>query len=164
MDSFTRIVPKGQNTILGVSHRLLSPNLSKPLVSLVCIGITHAQGLDCLDIRLPSPRPLLVEHEGKTMPDQCTDTSACAAITEEEIAKRAYELWESRGCPLGNGESDWQTARKQLLTESRHSLEKAAHAGIDLTLAPTPGAHRESGLTMRRGFLSRWMGLLRNAG
>lgn len=38
-------------------------------------------------------------------------------ITDEAIAQRAYEIWESRGCPQGDGSADWETAKRQLLAE-----------------------------------------------
>jgi hypothetical protein len=41
------------------------------------------------------------------------------AVTDDAIAKRAYELWEARGCPSGNGNDDWQLAKKQLQAEAR---------------------------------------------
>lgn len=36
-------------------------------------------------------------------------------IPEGEIARRAYELWQSRGCPPGDGSEDWQAAKAELL-------------------------------------------------
>ena len=39
-------------------------------------------------------------------------------IVDKAIAQRAYELWQQRGCPEGDGADDWQTARDQLLAES----------------------------------------------
>jgi hypothetical protein len=39
-------------------------------------------------------------------------------ISDDEIARRAYEIWQSRGCPPGDGSEDWQAARQEL-TESR---------------------------------------------
>ena len=35
-----------------------------------------------------------------------------------EIAKRAYELWEQRGRPVGSSEQDWIAAEKEI----RHHL------------------------------------------
>jgi hypothetical protein len=35
-------------------------------------------------------------------------------ISEDEIARRAYEIWESRGCPPGDGSADWQAAVAEL--------------------------------------------------
>jgi hypothetical protein len=34
------------------------------------------------------------------------------------IEKLAYELWESRGCPLGSPEVDWYAAAAALATNS----------------------------------------------
>jgi hypothetical protein len=42
-----------------------------------------------------------------------------------EIAKRAYELWEQRGRPVGSGEQDWLAAEKAI----RH------HLSLDLDLS-----------------------------
>ncbi|TWU25700.1 DUF2934 domain-containing protein [Bythopirellula polymerisocia] len=42
-----------------------------------------------------------------------------AQVSDEAIAQRAYEIWESRGCPHGDGSADWETAKKQLLAEQR---------------------------------------------
>jgi len=40
------------------------------------------------------------------------------AVSEEEIAQRAYALWESRGKPIGSPEEDWHRATEELLTGS----------------------------------------------
>ena len=43
----------------------------------------------------------------------------CATpINEDAIAERAYELWQARGCPHGDGLEDWQVAKAQLLAEA----------------------------------------------
>jgi hypothetical protein len=36
-------------------------------------------------------------------------------VSHEEIARRAYEIWESRGCPPGDGADHWQAAKAELL-------------------------------------------------
>ena len=36
-------------------------------------------------------------------------------ISEQEIARRAYELWQARGCPPGDGSADWQAAERELI-------------------------------------------------
>jgi transcriptional regulator with XRE-family HTH domain len=38
-----------------------------------------------------------------------------AAPTYEEVAERAYLLWQQRGCPDGNAEEDWFQAERQLM-------------------------------------------------
>jgi hypothetical protein len=42
-------------------------------------------------------------------------TTRSCDIPEEEIARRAYELWQSRGCPEGDGTEDWQAAETELI-------------------------------------------------
>lgn len=37
-------------------------------------------------------------------------------VTHEEIARRAYELWQLRGCPAGDGMEDWRAAEDELLS------------------------------------------------
>jgi Protein of unknown function (DUF2934) len=36
-------------------------------------------------------------------------------VTQDDIARRAYELWQARGCPPGDGSEDWQAAEAELL-------------------------------------------------
>jgi hypothetical protein len=36
-------------------------------------------------------------------------------LSNEEIARRAYEIWESRGCPPGDGTDNWEAAKAELL-------------------------------------------------
>ena len=36
-------------------------------------------------------------------------------VTDDEIAQRAYQIWEARGCPPGDGADDWQTAKAELM-------------------------------------------------
>lgn len=40
-------------------------------------------------------------------------------VTDEAVAKRAYEIWEDRGRPEGDGSENWELAQKQLLSEAR---------------------------------------------
>ena len=37
-------------------------------------------------------------------------------LSEEAIARRAYEIWQSRGCPLGDGSEDWRAAESELIS------------------------------------------------
>ena len=37
-------------------------------------------------------------------------------ISDDEIACRAYEIWQARGCPPGDGVADWDAAKTELLT------------------------------------------------
>ena len=36
------------------------------------------------------------------------------AVTHQQIAERAYFLWEERGRPLGSPETDWHRAEREL--------------------------------------------------
>jgi hypothetical protein len=38
-------------------------------------------------------------------------------VSEDEIAQRAYLIWEARGCPPGDGAEDWQAAKAELLAD-----------------------------------------------
>jgi hypothetical protein len=38
-------------------------------------------------------------------------------VSDDEIARRAYEIWQSRGCPASDGSEDWQAAKDQLIAE-----------------------------------------------
>jgi Protein of unknown function (DUF2934) len=40
--------------------------------------------------------------------------SAGYSFTEEEIAQRAFECWQERGCPHGSPEVDWNEAVRKL--------------------------------------------------
>ena len=42
-------------------------------------------------------------HQGRTEP-----------IKETEIAARAYECWQERGCPIGSAQEDWFRAEQEL--------------------------------------------------
>ncbi len=36
-------------------------------------------------------------------------------VPQEEIARRAYEIWQARGCPDGDGSQDWKAAEAELV-------------------------------------------------
>lgn len=36
-------------------------------------------------------------------------------VPQEEIARRAYEIWQDRGCPAGDGSQDWRVAEAELV-------------------------------------------------
>lgn len=37
----------------------------------------------------------------------------------ETIAVRAFQLWVSRGCPIGSPELDWERAEQELMEEGQ---------------------------------------------
>ena len=36
-------------------------------------------------------------------------------VPQDEIARRAYEIWQNRGCPAGDGSQDWRAAEAELV-------------------------------------------------
>jgi hypothetical protein len=46
---------------------------------------------------------------------------SATSIRQDEIAKRAFERWHQRGCPLWDGEEDWFAAKSELEAEARGS-------------------------------------------
>lgn len=46
--------------------------------------------------------------------------------THEQIATRAYEIWQQRGGFHGADEADWLRAQQELCAESDNSLVEAA--------------------------------------
>ena len=46
------------------------------------------------------------------------------SASHEDIARRAYQLWRERGCPLGSPEVDWEQAEQQL--SGSHAPDGAA--------------------------------------
>jgi hypothetical protein len=36
-------------------------------------------------------------------------------IPQDEIARRAYQIWQDRGCPPGDGSQDWEKAKAELI-------------------------------------------------
>jgi hypothetical protein len=44
------------------------------------------------------------------------------APTHEQIAERAYEIWQQRGALHGGHEADWYQAEQELWTENDNAL------------------------------------------
>ncbi len=55
-------------------------------------------------------------------------------ISEADIARRAYELWEARGYPVGDGSEDWLVAQRELQEQSQPSETKRRWLQIPQTL------------------------------
>jgi hypothetical protein len=47
-------------------------------------------------------------------------TTTLQEVRQEEIARRAYEIWQSKGCPSGDGSEDWQAAEAELIAARVH--------------------------------------------
>ena len=48
-------------------------------------------------------------------------SSTSCDVPQEEIARRAYELWEARGRPAGDGTEDWDAAVAELTSQRRRN-------------------------------------------
>lgn len=46
-----------------------------------------------------------------------------AEPTHEQIAALAYELWQTRGCPMGSPDEDWYRAERKLTTSGQANSE-----------------------------------------
>jgi hypothetical protein len=66
--------------------------------------------------RILRNRPVHRETVGRPSVDETVLTVGAEApeITETDIAQRAYQLWEGRGCPDGYAEEDWFQAENEL--------------------------------------------------
>jgi hypothetical protein len=60
-------------------------------------------------------------HNGHDTATGATVGHGIAAFGHAEIAARAYEIWQERGCPQGSAEEDWYRAAEELRARSyRH--------------------------------------------
>jgi hypothetical protein len=59
------------------------------------------------------------------MPLAASLESVSYAPSDEDIARKAYALWESRGRPLGSPDEDWYRARQELTASAKSN---GAHA------------------------------------
>jgi hypothetical protein len=69
-----------------------------------------------------STPPLAVAPVPEALPPELPEFLAQPAavpsdLPEELIAARAYEKWQRRGCPEGDGMQDWYAARAELQEE-----------------------------------------------
>ena len=61
-------------------------------------------------------KPGLKQAPGRTRVRKAPSLAAVGPIvTDEEIARRAYALWESKGRPFGSQDEDWYRAKEELL-------------------------------------------------
>jgi hypothetical protein len=67
-----------------------------------------------------SKNPSKVKSVAKTRARKSVPRASTSppAIPDEEIALRAYTLWEERGKPLGSPDEDWLKAMEQLQSGS----------------------------------------------
>jgi len=81
-----------------------------------------------------------------TDPLSLTPTLSPEYLDRDEIALRAYDLWQRRGCPQGSSEQDWLEAEDQLRRERVSRLEATqlftppAADGLDAAFPTLPPA------------------------
>jgi hypothetical protein len=56
-------------------------------------------------------------------PDHAIGIRVAETIGEDQIATRAYQIWQKRGCPIGSPEQDWLEAQRQLGLVERSKAE-----------------------------------------
>jgi DUF2934 family protein len=74
------------------------------------------------------PSPASKKQAGKSAEmEQNVPASAMdrELVNADEIAIRAYELWQERGCPIGSPEIDWLRAEDDLRNRAR-TIQTAA--------------------------------------
>jgi outer membrane biosynthesis protein TonB len=67
--------------------------------------------------KVAPPKPVVVEA-----PDSLVEVVSEVIVVEisyDAIARRAYEIWESKGRPEGDGSDNWAEAEAQLRAETR---------------------------------------------
>lgn len=72
----------------------------------------------------PDNTPATQAFPGTSTPSRATTTRAGDPGIEDEIRRRAYELYEERGRQDGFQEEDWARAETEIL--SKHQREKSA--------------------------------------
>jgi hypothetical protein len=60
-----------------------------------------------------TPQPNGANGDAQVSPDPLAEPITYS-LSDEEIARKAYALWEERGRPLGSAEDDWFKAKEQL--------------------------------------------------
>ncbi|MGC3982878.1 MAG: DUF2934 domain-containing protein [Steroidobacteraceae bacterium] len=54
-------------------------------------------------------------------------------LSEERVRELAYQAWQSRGCPLGTPEVDWQSALQRADADDELPDSEAAELNVDNT-------------------------------
>ena len=57
-------------------------------------------------------------ENGKKIQPSSTEFAAVAAVHEEEVRRRAYEIYEARGRQDGGAVEDWIRAEQELLEQN----------------------------------------------
>ena len=63
-----------------------------------------------------APKSAAQRHRKAVSPVTAASTSE-QNVSTQDIARLAYALWESRGCPDGSSEEDWLRAEQELFAK-----------------------------------------------
>jgi hypothetical protein len=56
-------------------------------------------------------------------------STAASELNRDEIARRAYDKWQARGCPPGDGAHDWFEAENELRQQQARLQASGKSAG-----------------------------------
>jgi hypothetical protein len=77
-------------------------------------------------------------HDGRQSTRAATTGHGIAAFGHHDIAARAYELWQARGCPNDSPEEDWFHAAEELRSHAatvfdgrEKKTDETEHEGSD---------------------------------
>ena len=62
-----------------------------------------------------------------------SSTSIPAAATHEEIARRAFEIWQENGRRPGMADDNWRAAERELQREREHNVLSVFQDAQDAT-------------------------------
>ncbi len=63
----------------------------------------------------PVSKKSLVEKNLKSVPTDGEMAATSPQVPTEEIASRAYKIWQQQGCPHGCEEEHWRQAEREIL-------------------------------------------------
>jgi hypothetical protein len=70
----------------------------------------------------PEPEPVNMPAGSTALGE--TSAPSGASVSDDEIARRAYALWENRGRPIGSPEEDWYRAMQELRASGSYGPQK----------------------------------------
>ena len=53
--------------------------------------------------------------------------------THEQITRRAFQIWQEKGRPIGTEQQDWAAAERELQREREHAVLNDAQDASDAT-------------------------------
>lgn len=134
--SSTNRAPEKEVELTLNSHKINSDKISsdkmnsdsasvKPVIKNDPTPMRANSGVSTMSSATPSPTVTPVVETKKTSPAAITKSAATkssttkqqsesAQVSCEEIAMRAYEIWQAEGCPEGRDQANWIQAELEL--------------------------------------------------